>query len=187
MRVNIALFADNEFQQIFQPWQDEICQKYAILPENRNYWPHISLKQPFWVEGFEEITSYFDEFAATVPAQELSLSRLNLWRLTALSGDTGALFLEVAEQNALRALHERLNAELASRFANTTAPFDGPDYHFHLTLAVGGAIADIYERIYQDYQDCWHPETWPFTAISLGYYDEQTPENGWQIGKTHLL
>jgi hypothetical protein len=48
-------------------------------------------------------------------------------------------------------LHQRINRELAGRFENTRAPFDGPEYRFHATIAAGGQPVDVYRQIYAEY------------------------------------
>ena len=51
------------------------------------------------------------------------------------------------ESETLRHLHTRINQELAERFSNTQASFDGPDYHFHLTIALGRDPDPVYRSI----------------------------------------
>jgi 2'-5' RNA ligase len=57
------------------------------------------------------------------------------------------LWLEVEETDTLRQLHTRINQEVADRFPNTQAPFDGPAYHFHLTIALGGQPSSLYQSM----------------------------------------
>jgi len=56
--------------------------------------------------------------------------------------------LEVAETPRLRALHNQLNAELATVVADPRAPFAGDAYRCPLTIAMGPLGADDPYRAY---------------------------------------
>ena len=185
MRVAVALLADDEFQAKFEAWRGKICDVYAFQPDNWNFRPHVSLKLPFETSNLDVVLSFFDGFAATVPLPVLSLPRLALWAVPGPEGETGVLFFEVAETPELRGLHDRLNAELAERFANTQAPFDGADYRFHLTLAAGGAPIVTYQRMLEAYRDRWTPTACRVKAITLAHLDDAVPDKGWQAVRMH--
>ncbi len=93
---------------------------------------HVSLKQPFQVLDLIAFERYFDEFAASLQPQSLTLTGLQFWN------HDGVLisFVDVLEDAALRPIHERLNRELSARFGNADAPFDSKDYHFHATVSI---------------------------------------------------
>jgi len=91
----------------------------------------------------------------------------------------------VAETPELREAHNRLNAELAGRFTDTQAPFDGADYRFHLTLATGGAPIEAYRRMLEAYQNRWTPTICRIKAITLAYLDDATPDKSWQTGRMY--
>ncbi len=185
MRVSIALLADDAFQQTFQERQDAICQDYGFTPDNHDFWPHVSLKMPFVTADVDSVRSYFQEFADTVPPLTLNLTEMELWSVPAQNDETGVLFLNVAEKDTLHILHNRLNHELMERFQNTQAPFDGDDFHFHLTLATGGASKETYQHIWEREQQNWPRCRCSIKAISLAFQDETAPEKGWQRGWTH--
>ena len=187
MRVSIALLAEDYFQQTFQARRDAISREYQFTPDNHDFWPHVSLKLPFQTTDIAGVSAFFQEFAATVPCLTLTLTGLDVWPLPAEKGETGVLFLNVAEQEMLASLHERLNQGLALRFDNTQAAFDGVAFHFHLTLAVGGASLEVYRRILET--ERWHWPNTPFCikALWLAFQDAAAPEKGWQSGGTHPL
>ena len=185
MRVAIALLADDDLQSSFAAWRAEVCDAYSFRPDNWDFWPHVSLKLPFNVTDLNAVLSFFDGFAASVPLPVLSLPRLALWTVPAPDGETGVLFFEVAETPELRTLHDRLNAELAERFVDTQAPFDGADYRFHLTLAAGGAPVAAYRQMLEKYRDRWTPTACRFKAIALAYFDDAASDKGWQRGRTY--
>jgi 2'-5' RNA ligase len=89
--------------------------------------------------------------------------------------DDGAfpvLWLEVEEPETLRQLHTSINQELAERFSEAQAPFDGPAYHFHLAIALGEASSSVYQSMVAELEN-WNVA---FQAIArhlvLFYYDD---------------
>jgi len=87
------------------------------------------------------IEALFNQIARSIEAVVLNCTRVG--RL----GDTPVLWLEVEETETLRHLRTRVNQELAERFPNTQAPFDGPAYHFHLTITLGRHPSSVYQTI----------------------------------------
>ena len=187
MRAGIALLADDVFQQKFQERHDAICRDTALMPDNHGFWPHVSLKLPFVTDDLVGVKAYFQEFAVTVPPMTLTLTGLDLWTMPAGDGGSGILFLNVANQDALHVLHNRINQELAVRFDNTQAPFDGAEFHFHLTLTAGGAPAEVYRRILETERRHWPTTACRIKALWLAFHDETAPEKGWQSGGMHPL
>jgi len=187
VRVAIALTAEESFQEVFQERHDAICRDYGFMPDNHGFWPHVSLKLPFVTTDLKSVSMYLQEFAATASPMTLTLTGLELWTVHAEGSKSGVLFLNVAEQDVLRALHLRLNQELSERFVNTQAPYDGVGFHFHLTLATGGASAETYRRILETERRHWPPVACHIEALALAYQDEAAPEKSWQRAGTHLL
>jgi len=187
MRAAIALLAEDGFQQGFQERQAVICRDYGFTPDNYDLWPHVSLKLPFVTDDLVGVRAYFQEFAATVPPVTLTLTGLDLWTMPARDGGSGVLFLNVANQDALRVLHDWINQGLAERFDNTQAPFDGAEFHFHLTLTAGGAPAEVYRRILETERRHWPTTSCRIKALWLAFHDETAPEKGWQSGGMHPL
>jgi 2'-5' RNA ligase len=88
------------------------------------------------------------------------------------SEDAPVLWLEVEETDRRRPLHTRINQEVAEQFPETQAPCDGPGYHFHLTIALGGASTPVYQSIVAELES----RDIAFRAIArhlvLFYYDD---------------
>jgi 2'-5' RNA ligase len=78
---------------------------------------------------------------------------------------------EVQETPHLRALHERLNAELASQFMRTDALFDGAAYHFHATVALVEGAAR-YCHVLEDFRGRRVDITYRPEQIAMFYYDD---------------
>ena len=187
MRASIALLAEDGFQQTFQERYAAICRDHGFTPDNHGFWPHVSLKPPFTTTDLLGVRAYFQEFAATVSPMTLTLTGLNLWTVPAKDGRSGVLFLNVANQDALHVLHDRINRGLEGRFDNTKAPFDGADFHFHLTLMAGGAPAEVYRRILETEKRHWPTTSCRIKALWLALHDETAPEKGWQSGGMYSL
>ena len=139
----------------------------GILP------PHISLKQPIRMTDLPAIETFFDHFAHSIRRFDLTLTYVSGPVLPASAGDRGVLWLEVEENQHLRTLHDRLNADLAYQFTQTEAPFDGAAYHFHATVALVQQPAS-YRQVLQDYRGPRVDLTYRPNQIALFYYDDAT-------------
>ena len=134
--------------------------------------PHISVKLPFNVPGLDEIEEYFDLLAASVQPIEIRLNKLELSTWTDGDETQGVLWLVVQENAKLRDLHLRINRELAERFEDTHARYDGPDFRFHATVAIRGAPLQTYRDIYADYRDIEVDLRYTASRISLIWLDD---------------
>ncbi|MCK6585509.1 MAG: 2'-5' RNA ligase family protein, partial [Anaerolineales bacterium] len=90
---------------------------------------------------------------------------------------TGILWLNVQETDFLRQLHERVNRELTERFGNTQAEFDGADYHFHMTIAIGGQPLETYRMILGEFKNRLVNQSCTIREMVMFVYDERTAVN----------
>jgi 2'-5' RNA ligase len=134
--------------------------------------PHISLKQPCEIgDRLAEFMDYMALFAASIPPLAIDLAGLYVWE--------NVLGINVRETSALRELHNRLNRELPPIFGDVRAEHDGDEYHFHMTVAMGGASVETYQTIYADCAAATLPAA--FTAQELGLFTGyERPTGGWQ-------
>jgi 2'-5' RNA ligase len=171
MKSAFALLVDTTVHNFMRRLAVDINERYrtgfkaAVLP------PHISLKQPFQISSLAAVEAYFDQLAQSVEPFEITLTHLELQIVSLDDGEQGVLWLAVREDHALRSLHRRINLELAGRFENTQAPFDGPAYRFHATLAVGGQPVDVYRQIYAEYGPVRANLTYTARELAM-YYTE---------------
>lgn len=133
MKATVALLLDHDVHNIIRKWAVEVHQKYQIGFAGSQLPPHVSLKQPFSIPSLPAVETYVDQLARSIDPVALAFPRIGG------PADASVLWLEVEETPMLRFLHTKVNQEVAERFPGTQAPFDGPDYHFHLTIALGGA------------------------------------------------
>jgi 2'-5' RNA ligase len=172
MRAAIALLVDHQIHNFMRKLAVEFHQRYetgflgALLP------PHISLKQPFQVTDLPAMEAYFDELAKSITPFEISLTGLELQATTFQGNEYGILWLGVEESETLRDLHKRINRELAERFENTGASFDGAEYAFHATVAIGGQPLEVYREFYSTLVSAEHSFSYVTREIAMFYYDD---------------
>jgi 2'-5' RNA ligase len=163
MKVAFALLPGRDVQNRVNRLAWSIHQRWNTGTRPRAIPPHVSLKQPFEVEDgaeFAAIDRYLAGLAAEVRPVELVLRGILLWETV--------FAVDVEPSATLLGLHARLNADLARIVRNPGAPFDGAGYHFHLTVATGGANADAYREIYLAHRDIEF--TGPATASELAKF-----------------
>ena len=133
MKAAIALLADYQVQNYIRRIVFELEQETKIdflaslLPA------HISLKQPFSFENMERLEEYFDSLSARIIPFRVDLNEIYY---TEWDG-YGILGIDVKETGTLRRLHNQLNRELSTLFLDTSAPHDGDEYRFHMTIELG--------------------------------------------------
>jgi 2'-5' RNA ligase len=166
MKATFALLLDHNVHNIVRKLAVEVHQTYHTGLVGSQLPPHVSLKQPFLISDLPALEAYFDQLAKSIDPLILSFPRIGG------PGTAPVLWLEVEETETLRQLHTRINQELAKRFSETQAPFDGPAYHFHLTIALGGAPSSMYQSMVAELES----RNIAFQAIArhlvLFYYDD---------------
>ena len=133
MKAAIVLLADHEAHNRARRMAFELEQKYHIEFLASRLPVHISLKQPFSFESMERLESYFDSLAAQIVPFQIELDGIYYTG----EGSYGILGMNAKETTTLRRLHNQLNRELGQLFADTSAPHDGDEYHFHMTIELG--------------------------------------------------
>ena len=135
VRATFVLLTDWETQNGMRKLAVELDAEHATGLAGSLLPAHVSLKQPFQIADLHALDTYFDEWAASIEPFDVRFAGLGFPYLE--EAGMGIVWLDVEETGLLRGLHDRLNAELAERFEGTDAPFDGPEYRFHATLATG--------------------------------------------------
>lgn len=133
MKAGITILADYELQNYTRKIAYELSQNYGVDFFAALYPAHISLKQPFTCEDLARLEAYCDELAAQIAPFPVELDEF----YAAEWEGNGILGLRVVETRTLRELHNRLNRQLSQLFSDTSAPFDGDAYRFHLTIEMG--------------------------------------------------
>lgn len=178
MRAAFALLANHKIHNIVRKLSWEIHQKYRTGTRHISLPPHISLKQPFPIGDLPALEDYMAELASSIQPFDVRLTELQVKPISSGGTTYGLLWIDVEETPELRNLHNRLNDELNQRFGNTPADFDGEQYHFHMTVMLGGQTVDIYRKFYSEIPN---PKlNLQFTVKELGMfvYEEPMGPNG---------
>lgn len=146
IQVVIALLPDNAVFNLARSMALEMCRRAGVPLAAARYPAHISLKQGFQIDSLKRIEAWFDGLCASVAPVELAFDRVYYLEWSGLA----VVGFNVVESPVLRGLHNRLNCELAERFGDVSAPFDGDDYRFHLTVEMGPITDDNPYRRYYD-------------------------------------
>jgi 2'-5' RNA ligase len=173
MKATFALLASHEIHNLVRKLSWDIHQKYQTGIDITRLPPHISLKQPFEVLDLHPLEEYMTELAGSITPFEVILTGLQLIDVTIEGFATGILWLDVQETKFLRQLHNQVNEELQSRFGDVHAAFDGPDYHFHMTVAIGGQPTETYQKIYEEFNTCLKDLRYTVQELVMFVYDER--------------
>ncbi|MBN2393938.1 MAG: 2'-5' RNA ligase family protein [Anaerolineae bacterium] len=172
MKATFALLADTDASNFVRKLAWEIHRKHRTGTSICRLLPHVSLKQLFEIEDVTRLENYMDEFAQSVHPFEMKCTELQLRSMYYEGMEIGILWLDVQETAYLRQLHDRLNRELAQRFENTQAAFDGEGYHFHMTVMMGGQTIEVYRRIFDELSEREVNLTFTARTLAMFVYDE---------------
>jgi 2'-5' RNA ligase len=172
MKATFALLANNQIHNLVRELSWDIHQKYRTGIDVTRLPPHISLKQPFHVLSLDLLGKYMTELARSITPFEVKLTELQLIEATIDGLDTGILWLNVEETEILRQLHNRVNQELSIRFGNIHAAFDGKEYHFHMSVAIGNQPIETYRTIREEFSDRLANLFYTVQEIVMFVYDE---------------
>ena len=133
MKAAIALLSDFHIQNIARRMVYEIDQQTGIRFLGSLLPAHVSLKQPFPFEDMDHLEEWFESFSKQVPPFRVDLEQVYYagWDQYAIVG------FEVHETPTLRSLHNQINQELKEFVRDPSAPHDGDEYRFHLTIELG--------------------------------------------------
>jgi 2'-5' RNA ligase len=148
MKAAFALLANHETHNVVRKLSWEIHQKYRTGTRHASLTPHISLKQPFSIHHLSALEDYMAEMAGSIQPFQVTLTELQVIPVSFGGTAFGLLWIDVEETPELRNLHNRLNDELNQHFGHTPADYDGDQYHFHMTVMMGGQPVDMYRKFY---------------------------------------
>ncbi|MDP9315461.1 MAG: 2'-5' RNA ligase family protein [Chloroflexota bacterium] len=176
MKATFALLADHPTHNFVRKLAWQLHQMYGTGLRASWLPPHISLKQPFAIDDLAALEAYFDQFATALSSFSATLPNVHVISAPAASHITGIVWLNVEETPLLRNLHMRLNADLAAQFGNTAAPFDGADYHFHMTLAISNHPTQAYTEIQATYENMDVNVQYTVRELAMFVYDALSSE-----------
>lgn len=175
MKAAIALLADYHVQNIARKMAYQISQLGEVGFFGSQLPSHVSLKQPFPFENMDVIEDWFELFSKKVHTFPIQLERVyySQWDDTAIIG------FEVLETPILRSLHNQINRELKDLFTDPSAPHDGDDYRFHLTVEIG-KVGDTnpFKRFYESLPEKQIDLSFTARQIALFLYPREPIEPG---------
>jgi 2'-5' RNA ligase len=181
VKATFALLANVGIHNLVRRLSWDIHRKYRTVIDVCRLPPHISLKQPFDISDLNPLEEYMTELADRIPPFEVNLTGLELIEATLDELETGILWLNVQETKLLRQLHNRLNQELTLRFGDVSAAFDGSDYHFHMSVALGGQPVEIYKKIYREFAGHLKDLQYMVQELGMFVYDDREEINAGYI------
>jgi len=177
MKATFAFLADNHIHNLVRKLSWDIHQKYRTGIDVCRLPPHISLKQTFDISDLDSLSEYMIELAESIQPFQAQLTHLELINATIDGLESGILWLNVEETEFLRGLHNRLNEELTARFGNVPAEYDGADYHFHLSVSIGGQSIEIYHKILDEFKERLVNLPCMVRDLVMFVYDERSDVN----------
>ena len=177
MKATFAFLADTQTHNLVRKLSWDIHQKYRTGIDICRLPPHISLKQTFNISDFDSLSEYMTELAQSIEPFRTRLTHLELIDATIDGLESGILWLNVEDSEFLREIHNRLNEELTARFGNVPAEYDGADYHFHMTVAIGGQPIETYHKIFDKFKDKLGNLQYMVRDLVMFVYDERSDVN----------
>jgi 2'-5' RNA ligase len=177
MRAAFALLANHEIYNIVRRLSWEIHQKYRTGTRHASLPPHVSLKQPFGISDLSALENYMDKLASSIQPFEVTLIEIQVIPISYGGTTYGLLWIDVEETEELRSLHNRLNNELNQRFGHTPADFDGDQYHFHMTITMGGQPVEVYRKFYEEVPNLKINAQFTVKQLAMFVYDEPIGPN----------
>jgi 2'-5' RNA ligase len=175
MRAAFALLASAEIHNVVRKLAWKMHVEHRTGTRHASLPPHVSLKQPFRIADldFAAFETYTAEFAASIEPVDITLTELQV-----MGAEEGILWAAVEGTAVLHGLHERLNRELSEWFGDTSAPFDGPEYLFHLTVIMGGRPAEVYRTFLHELGDPRLDLRFTARELAIFVYDEAMGPEG---------
>lgn len=138
---------------------------------------HISLKQPFKINNLETLESIFDEYAPEVNTISISLLELDCFQSNIFGYESGCMSIRAKSTPELKAMQQKLFDLLETKLGPCPAEHDS-DYVFHMTIAIGGAPYDNYQKAYQELKKQNFHKDFLFDRMGLLYYDDDNIKPG---------
>ncbi|MBN2387892.1 MAG: 2'-5' RNA ligase family protein [Anaerolineales bacterium] len=172
MKATFALLANPDVHNLVRKLSWQIHTQYRTGTSVCRLPPHISLKQPFEVTDLPALEDYLRDLAGSLDPFDVTLTELQLIPAVFEGRQVGLVWLEVQESKELRQLHQRVNLELSQRFQNTQAAHDGAEYHFHMTVMMGGQPPEVYRQFFGETTERTLNLRFTVRELAMFVYDE---------------
>jgi 2'-5' RNA ligase len=124
---------------------DAVEQRYQLTGRSTIPWlPHVTLKYHFTAEDISPVEAALTEFSQIERPRPWSIDGFNSFH----DGDIRVIFMEIVANPTIRAFHERLLSCLRQFDWMTWGPYDGPELHYHSTIAHRGLTPENFEEVW---------------------------------------
>lgn len=176
MKATIVLLADIEAENYGRKCMLEANQAGCLGFEMARLPQHISLKQPFQIPDLETIENIFNKLAKEFNATSVPLLELDCFPTNVFGYASGGMSIRAEATPQLRTMQQRL-FEYLETVGPCPAEHDS-DYVFHMTIAIGGASYENYEKAYQVLSKQNYKRVLHFDKLGLLYYDDDAIKPG---------
>jgi 2'-5' RNA ligase len=177
MKATIVLIASDEIENYGRKLMFEAHKAGSLGFEMARLPQHVSLKQPFVIPSLKEIEEFFEEFVKKLKPVHIKFKHLNVYPSNVLGYESGCMSIEVEKTSELNLTQRKLFKKLEERFGPCPAEHDY-DYIFHMTIAIGGASYDCYEKSYAEMVKKDYNKECIFNKLGLLYYDDDNFKPG---------
>ena len=178
MRATIVLIASNEGENFGRKMMLRAHRAGGMGFEMSRLPQHVSLKQTFIIPSLEKFEAFFDEFAKKMKPVKIEFEQIDVFPNNVLAGiPSGVMSLRVKETPELKNAQKMFFDDLEKEFGPCPADHDD-DYIFHMTVAIGGAPFENYERAWnalnsdEEIIKELKEQAYVFDKIGLFYYDD---------------
>ena len=178
MKATIVLIASNEGENFGRKMMLRAHRAGGMGFEMARLPQHVSLKQTFIIPSLEKFEVFFDEFAKKMKPVKIEFEQIDVFPNNVLAGiPSGVMSLRVKETPELKNAQEMFFDDLEKEFGPCPADHDD-DYIFHMTVAIGGAPFENYERAWnalnsdEEIIKELKEQDYVFDKIGLFYYDD---------------
>lgn len=178
MKATIVLIANSEGENYGRKMMLKAHQAGGMGFEMARLPQHVSLKQPFVITSLEKMEEFFDQFAQKINPIKIEFEELDIHPNNSLGGiPSGVMSLRVKETEELKNAQKQFFRELENKFGPCPAEHDD-DYVFHMTVAIGGAPYEKYEKALdglksdEELMQGLREVSFVFSKIGLLYYDD---------------
>lgn len=175
MKAAIALLSDYHVQNVARKMVYQLSQHADIKFFGSLLPAHVSIKQPFTFENMDVLEEWFESFSKRVKPFRIDLEHIYYdgWDDYAIIG------FDVLETPTLRNLHNQINHELKNLVLDPSAPHDGDDYRFHLTIELGKVgISNPFQQVYESLPDKNVNISFTTESLALFFYADGPIEPG---------
>ena len=178
MRATIVLIASNEGENFGRKMMLRAHRAGGMGFEMARLPQHVSLKQTFIIPSLDKFEAFFDEFAKKMKPVKIEFEQIDVFPNNVLAGiPSGVMSLRVKETPELKNAQKMFFDDLEKEFGPCPADHDD-DYIFHMTVAIGGAPFENYERAWnalnsdEEIIKELKEQAYVFDKIGLFYYDD---------------